>query len=75
MLIPSPSPSLPRSARRVPRVEVDLTITCIDCGEPARLLSYPPEEDGWQPGDLVTYRCTGCNDRWDIVLPDDDGLV
>jgi hypothetical protein len=23
------------------------------------------------PGDLVTYRCRDCLDRWDLVLPDD----
>jgi hypothetical protein len=55
-------------------VEVDLTITCVDCGEPARLLSYPPEDGVWHPGDLVTYRCTGCGDRWDLVVPDDDPM-
>lgn len=49
-------------------VEVDVTITCIDCGETAHLLSYPPEEREWEPGDIVTYRCSGCGDRWDIEL-------
>ncbi|HEY3141943.1 MAG TPA: hypothetical protein VGJ86_12480 [Acidimicrobiales bacterium] len=53
-------------------MEVDATITCVDCGETAHLLSYRPEEGDWQPGDVVAYRCSGCNDRWDIVLPDED---
>jgi DNA-directed RNA polymerase subunit RPC12/RpoP len=52
-------------------VEVEEIITCIDCGEPAHLLSYPREEDDWQPGDIVSYRCTGCGDRWDIELPEE----
>ena len=46
-------------------------IVCVDCGGPARLTT-PPREDGvWLPGDIVTYRCRDCLDRWDLVLPDD----
>ena len=55
-------------------MEVDATITCIDCGETCHLISYPPE-DGWVPGDVVVYRCTGCGDRWDLVVPDEDGTL
>ena len=54
-------------------MEVDKVITCIDCGGRAHLLSYPPSEGGWQPGDLVTYRCEDCHDRWDLVVPGEDG--
>ncbi len=50
-------------------MEIPKTITCVDCGQPAHLLSYPPE-DGWVPGDIVAYRCSGCNDRWDLVVED-----
>ena len=50
----------------------DQTIDCIDCGEKAHLLSYPPEDGRWMPGDLVTYRCSGCGDRWDLLIPDDE---
>jgi hypothetical protein len=53
-------------------VEVDQVITCIDCGGRAHLLSHPPEVGGWQPGDLLTYRCEDCADRWDLVAEDDD---
>lgn len=53
-------------------MEVPETIECIDCGQPAHRLSYPPE-DGWEPGDMVAYRCSGCNDRWDMVVGDDSG--
>ncbi len=55
---------------KVTAMEVPETIQCVDCGEKAHLLSYPPEE-GWSPGDYVAYRCSGCNDRWDIVLQDE----
>jgi DNA-directed RNA polymerase subunit RPC12/RpoP len=52
-------------------VQVDEVITCIDCGGRAHLLSYPPEDGEWSPGDVVTYRCADCLDRWDLVVPDD----
>ena len=54
-------------------------ITCIDCGGRAHLLTTPdldPEDAGavrWRPGDIVTYRCADCLDRWDLVLDADDG--
>jgi len=45
---------------------------CVDCGGPAHLLT-PPREDGiWLVGDIVTYRCRDCRDRWDIILEDED---
>lgn len=58
-------------------LEPDPVITCVDCGGRAHLLTRPdtdPEDAGhqaWQPGDVATYRCADCNDRWDIVLDDD----
>jgi len=51
---------------------VPLTITCIDCGGIAYLLSTEaPEIGGWQPGDVVAYRCRDCHDRWDLVVGPD----
>ncbi|MEM9284197.1 MAG: hypothetical protein AAGA96_20460 [Verrucomicrobiota bacterium] len=50
-------------------MEVPEKIVCVDCGEDAHRLSHPPEE-GWEPGDYVAYRCSGCNDRWDLVVAD-----
>jgi hypothetical protein len=58
-------------------VAPDPIITCIDCGGRAHLLTEPdvdPEDaaaDEWRPGDIATYRCEDCLDRWDIVLDDD----
>jgi hypothetical protein len=58
-------------------LEPDPIITCVDCGGRAHLITTPrvdpeePELDPWQPGDVVTYRCESCLDRWDIVLADD----
>lgn len=49
------------------------TIICIDCGGPAHLITAPREDDGWFAGDVVSYRCRDCRDRWDLELtPDDD---
>jgi hypothetical protein len=56
----------------VPPVEVDPVITCIDCGGRAHLISYPPNERDWEPGDVLVYRCEDCLDRWDVEVPDDD---
>jgi len=49
-------------------------IICVDCGGTCHLLSYLPEDEELEPGDVVAYRCADCNDRWDVVLadPDDD---
>jgi hypothetical protein len=45
------------------------TITCIDCGGRCHLLTTWPDDDPPQPGDVMTYRCEDCNDRWDLLLP------
>jgi hypothetical protein len=49
-------------------------IDCIDCGGRAHLLSKP-DDLGWEAGQVVTYRCEDCLDRWDLLLPDDDGSL
>ena len=47
-------------------------IDCIDCGGRCFLMTHPREDGVWLPGDLVTYRCEDCMDRWDILIPDID---
>lgn len=51
-------------------LEPDPVITCIDCGGRAFLLTHPPEDGIWEPGEIVAYRCEDCRDRWDLVLED-----
>jgi hypothetical protein len=57
--------------------EPDLVITCVDCGGRAHLITprladpEDPRPEQWEPGDIVTYRCEDCLDRWDLVLDDD----
>ena len=53
-------------------LEPDAEIMCIDCGGRCHLLTAPREDDRWEPGDIVAYRCVDCLDRWDLVLPDTD---
>ncbi|HEY5663592.1 MAG TPA: hypothetical protein VIS05_06115 [Ilumatobacter sp.] len=55
--------------------EPDREITCIDCGGRCFLLTAPREDGTWRDGDLITYRCRDCLDRWDLVheVPDHDG--
>lgn len=52
-------------------MEPESEIECVDCGGRCFLLSYAPE-DGFEPGDVVAYRCSDCLDRWDLVLPDSE---
>ena len=52
-------------------MEIDRVITCIDCGGRAHLLTTWPDDDPPQSGDVLSYRCADCNDRWDLELPDD----
>jgi hypothetical protein len=42
------------------------TITCVDCLGTCHLISFEPPE-GWEPGDVLVYRCADCLDRWDLV--------
>ena len=46
-------------------------IDCVDCGGRAHLLNDVPEDD-LEPGDVLTYRCADCNDRWDLVYEPED---
>lgn len=48
------------------------SISCVDCGGEARLISFPREDGMWLVGDIVSYRCRDCLDRWDIELTDED---
>lgn len=47
------------------------TITCMDCLGMCRIISYAPPDEGFQPGDVIAYRCRDCGDRWDIVWEPD----
>jgi hypothetical protein len=44
------------------------TITCVDCGGVAHLITPAREDQLWFVGDIVAYRCGDCRDRWDLGL-------
>jgi hypothetical protein len=48
------------------------TITCVDCGGTCHRVPFDPPELGWEPGDVVRYRCTDCLDEWFLELDEDD---
>ena len=48
------------------------SIICVDCGEAARLIQTIGPDDVFQPGDIVSYRCSACLDRWDVELTEED---
>jgi hypothetical protein len=54
------------------RVDAPATITCVDCGGVCQLLSRPIQDEdgtvGFRDGDIVSYRCEDCLDRWDVEL-------
>ena len=53
-------------------MEPEKTITCVECGGTAHLLSHRPADDPFEPGDVVAYSCSDCNHRLDIVLEEDE---
>lgn len=51
------------------------TITCVECGGTAHLLTHRPDDDPFLPGDTVAYACEDCNHRLDLVLEEEDETV
>ena len=49
--------------------DVPAVIDCIDCGGRAHLLTTFDDDNPPRPGDLLTYRCEDCMDRWDLLIP------
>jgi predicted nucleic acid-binding Zn ribbon protein len=51
---------------------IETVIDCIDCGGRCYVVQPWPDDDPPVAGDIVTYRCAECGDRWDLVVPEDD---
>lgn len=43
------------------------TISCVECGGVAHLISYLAEDEVRAPGVAYVYRCADCMDRFDVV--------
>ncbi|MDJ0959265.1 MAG: hypothetical protein QNJ88_01315 [Acidimicrobiia bacterium] len=48
------------------------TIVCVDCGGTAHLLTRFRDDEPPEPGDRLIYRCEDCNDRWDLIVDEED---
>lgn len=47
-------------------------IVCVDCGGTCHRSPMEPPELGWEPGDVVAYRCVDCADMWYLEVDEDD---
>lgn len=54
-------------------IQPSTTIVCVDCGGVCHLLSYA-SETGYVVGEIVSYRCVDCLDRWDVELTEGDEM-
>ncbi len=48
------------------------SIVCVDCGGRCVPITHRADDDPFEAGDVVAYRCNDCADRWDVVLDPDD---
>lgn len=49
----------------------DPEIVCVDCGGACFPLGWHAEDGEVADGTVIPYRCRDCNDRWDVVIGDD----
>jgi hypothetical protein len=47
-------------------------IDCMECGGRAHLVQALDPEITIEPGDVMVYVCGDCNQRWDVVVDEDD---
>ena len=47
-------------------------IDCMECGGTAQLAQLLDPEIVLQAGDVLVYICSDCNQRWDVVVDEDD---
>ncbi|MEX1134859.1 MAG: hypothetical protein WED83_08460 [Acidimicrobiia bacterium] len=43
------------------------SISCVECGGTAHLISFLPPDEDLEPGAALAYRCADCLDRFDVV--------
>ena len=54
-------------------LEPPTVIECVDCGEEAHLLNPPGRGVPLLPGEVLTYRCSVCMERFDVVWEEPAG--
>lgn len=47
-------------------------IVCPDCGGTAHLVLPPEPGEELEAGEVVTYRCEDCGERFDVVVTGED---
>ena len=47
-------------------------INCMECGGTAHLGQALDPESPVEAGDVLVYLCGECNQRWDVVVDEDD---
>jgi hypothetical protein len=47
-------------------------IDCMECGGRASLAQPVEPDDEIEPGDVLTYLCGECAQRWDVVVDEAD---
>jgi hypothetical protein len=55
-------------------VAVAERISCMECGGEAVLVQMLADNEVFEAGDVVVYRCRDCGHRWDVVVDEDDLL-
>ena len=53
-------------------MQVPDQLHCVECGGICGRLTHRPDDDPFQPGDWVAYRCADCLERFDMQLEDED---
>jgi hypothetical protein len=44
----------------------------MECGGTAVLQQLPADDEIIEAGDVLTYRCPDCYQRWDVVVDEED---
>ena len=47
-------------------------ISCMECGGTAHLVQALDPEIPVEEGDVMVYVCSDCNQRWDVVVDEQD---
>src|SRR5262249_2752456 len=79
-----PTPTTPSCSRRAPAifptpatgrtpvVPIAEQIACMEWGGTAVLQQLPADDEILEAGDVLTYRCPDCYQRWDVVVDEED---